>query len=403
MTLQNGLPVFSLTQDKILRGNKAYKTVTTPGQSLLKRQLALLNNLTGVLLLVHLVAGFNLPVVAETASNFEHMRTTSNEQTQARQLFIEALLLLRENKAFAARQILERAAELEPDNAAIHCNLGLAYQNSGNVTQAMHEFANALKLKPNMPEATLNTAGCYQSIGKTQEAIEWYKKYVHNNPHAPETKQVKDIIKALEISLGKPGSDPSCADYFDSITGEGTYRWPSTSLPIKVFIDPAEDVEAFRESFHQALLESFDAWMLATQNRLAYVLVQEKSQANIICEWTSNPQEVSEANTQSERGMAHIYAKDGNIRHATVKILTRPMLDQGSVSDDDIKKACLHELGHVLGLQGHSTNNHDVMFFTVDTSTVWPVLSKRDKATIARLYEKYPKLADPTPPVVPPQ
>lgn len=368
-----------------------------------KKQLTLLIILTGVPLLVHLVAGFYLPGACQAASCHEHTKPTTAEQTQARQLFVEALLLLRENKAFAARQVLERAAGLDPANAAIHCNLGLAYQNSGNVSQAMSEFTNALKLRPNMPEAILNTAGCYQSLGQTPEAIEWYKKYVHNNPHAQETKQVKDIIKALEVSLTKPGSHPNYADYFDSITAEGTYRWPSTSLPIKVFIDPAEDVEAFRESFHQALVESFDAWMQATHNRLAYVLVQEKSQADVICEWTNNPHEVSEANTQSERGLAHIYAKGGDIRHATVKILTRPMLDQGIVSDDDIKKACLHELGHVLGLQGHSTNNHDVMFFTIDTSTVWPVLSKRDKATIAKLYEKYPKLPDVAPHVVPPQ
>jgi predicted Zn-dependent protease len=115
--------------------------------------------------------------------------------------------------------------------------------------------------------------------------------------------------------------------------------------------------------------------------------VHEKEKADIYCSWTANPLEVAEDGTQSERGSAKIVVRGENIERARLKILTRPLLEDGILSDDEILKACLHEVGHVLGLQGHSTNNHDVMFFTVDTSTVWPVLSKRDKATIARLYD----------------
>jgi tetratricopeptide (TPR) repeat protein len=314
----------------------------------------------------------------------------SATQTEARQLFAQALELLKTNHAFEARALLERAARLEPDSAAVHCNLGLAYQNSGNLTRAQEEFQTALKLSPNMPAATLNMAGCFQSMGETQQAIEWFEKFLTLHPSAADAAQVKDVIAAIKAASEKPGSNAQAPDYFPSVTAEGTYRWPAEKLPIKVFVSPGDGVLGFRPGFRQALLASLDAWIEASGHRLSYILTPNRADAYVVCEWTNNPAEVSQAGTESERGITDVVANSSNeIQRATIKILTKPMLEEGVLSDDELKKACLHEIGHVLGLQGHSTNNHDVMFFTIDTATVWPVLTKRDKATIARLYESY--------------
>lgn len=325
----------------------------------------------------------------------------SARSEEVRQLFAEGLRLLKINRAYEARQLLERAASIDPGNPAVHCNLGLAYQNSGNLNRAITEFSTALRLRPSMPEATLNMAGCLQSMGRTQDAVAWYDRYVRENPNIAGLNQIQDVIAALRSAAGRPGSDPRLPDYFECITYDGTYRWPAQSLPIRVFIDGGQGIDGFRESYRRILVEAFDAWVKASGNRLSYLLVSDRGQADVVCDWTSNPAEVSEAGTQSERGMAHIFAKGGAIRRATLKILTTPILPDSTLSDDDMKKASLHEVGHVLGLQGHSTNNHDVMFLTVDTSTVWPVLSKRDRATITHLYQGYPESTAAAPPVMP--
>ncbi|MBZ0185329.1 MAG: matrixin family metalloprotease, partial [Candidatus Obscuribacterales bacterium] len=59
-----------------------------------------------------------------------------------------------------------------------------------------------------------------------------------------------------------------------------------------------------------------------------------------------------------------------------------------ALSDDDMKKVCLHEVGHALGINGHSSDNHDIMFFS-ESPSVWPALTKRDKLTIRLLYQGY--------------
>lgn len=313
-----------------------------------------------------------------------------SEQT-VRQLFADGVELLRKNRAYEARECLEKAAYLAPRSAGIHCNLGLAYQNSGNINKAIGEFETALKLSSSMPEATLNLAGCYQSVGDNENAINWYGKYLEENPKSAQAQQVSDIVEALKKSLGRVESDPHGPDYYSSISKEGIYRWASERMPLRIYIEPGADVMGYFARFDDVLMEAFHEWCKATGGNVSVTRVTNQAQADIFCSWTSNPQEVTVSGTQGERGSARIIAKGNNILRATLKILTKPFLEDGYLSDDDMKKACLHEVGHVLGLQGHSNNNHDVMFFTVDTSTVWPVLTKRDKATMSRLYAPFVK------------
>jgi predicted Zn-dependent protease len=47
---------------------------------------------------------------------------------------------------------------------------------------------------------------------------------------------------------------------------------------------------------------------------------------------------------------------------------------------------CLHEVGHALGMHGHSPNNHDVMFPSV-TLVGRTGLTERDKNTIRLMYK----------------
>ncbi len=47
---------------------------------------------------------------------------------------------------------------------------------------------------------------------------------------------------------------------------------------------------------------------------------------------------------------------------------------------------CLHEIGHALGLMGHSTNHSDVMYSSMPLATNNRGLSERDKNTVKHLY-----------------
>jgi tetratricopeptide (TPR) repeat protein len=339
------------------------------------------------------------------AADVRHTIEEIKKNMEVHRLFKESHDLLEQKRPLDARFLLEKAAQLEPSSPEIHYNLGMAYHNSGNLPKAIEEFTRALELKPDMSDAMLNVGSSYQALGQKDEAIGWFRKYLQAAPQASDQKAISDMIASLQNESGKQAiDDPHAADFWPSITKNGLVRrWPPEKLPIKVFIDQGRGVDGMRDSFQPILIGCLDAWMKAAQGKIGYQLVQRKEMADLVCDWTSNPGDVTGQGTESEQGVAHVFGKDMGrgaieISRASIRILTidREKGEALPVTDDVMKKTCLHEIGHALGLMGHSPNSHDVMFFS-ESPTVWPVLSKRDKATLVRLYESYPAIFGPTP------
>jgi hypothetical protein len=81
--------------------------------------------------------------------------------------------------------------------------------------------------------------------------------------------------------------------------------------------------------------------------------------------------------------------EDGEIKEALIQIRTIDSFTKKPEPEDSIKQTLLHEAGHSLGLNGHSTNNADIMYYGTNSKQL-PALTRRDKATIARLYNDFP-------------
>lgn len=318
------------------------------------------------------------------------------KEVQGELLHAKAKLYMKQKRAYDAKQALEQAVQLAPRATHIRFALARAVDQLGDTKRAISEFEQVLKIKPDQWEATFNIAGCYQRLGLPDQAIEWYERYLRQQPHAQDREQVMGLIAAMKEKHSEFSFDPNSPDYCDAIKDEGKfYRWQRTRMPLKVFIDAGNGVVGFRPEFCKILYDSLNMWMKATQDRISFNVVPDRAMADIICEWTGNPHDVKESGRSIEQGVCLLDAAvpigpgDAMIRKATVRILTIYRDKDTPLSEDDMKKACLHELGHAMGLQGHSTNNHDIMFFSM-SNTVWPVISKRDRATIYRLYEQYP-------------
>ena len=358
-----------------------------------------------IVVFVGMLAGF-LPQSSLHAKNVGVTLAPQNEQQkQACDLLIQASRLQKEKKPFQARPLLERAAVMWPQSPHIHFNLGVCYMDTGNFQQSINEYEAALRLDPHLSEAFANIASCYQLMGQPREAISWFQNYLRKNPHAPDADQVRGMMAALDRqALGQIDSNPLDGDYLHSIKCEGRLeRWQSARMPLKVYISDGRDqtgapVRGFREYFNEILLDAFNTWVKASNNRLAYVLVDNAQIADIVCTWTDRKDFLKERGTKVEQGVARVASRslpqgtDEEIEHVNVIILIMDNDGRNVIADDVMKKACLHETGHALGFAGHSTNNKDIMFFS-DSPTVWDSLTKRDRATMARLYQDYPEIA----------
>ena len=56
-------------------------------------------------------------------------------------------------------------------------------------------------------------------------------------------------------------------------------------------------------------------------------------------------------------------------------------------------RIALHEIGHALGINGHSSDSKDIMFMSVDKNQT--TLSRRDVETLKALYKLKPGLLKP--------
>jgi tetratricopeptide (TPR) repeat protein len=77
------------------------------------------------------------------------------------------------------------ALQFKPDHPGTHNNLGLAYYNQGRLEDAMMEYSTALQLKPDFPDAHLNLGLVYYNQRRVDEAIREYDIALQLKPDHP--------------------------------------------------------------------------------------------------------------------------------------------------------------------------------------------------------------------------
>lgn len=189
------------------------------------------------------------------------------------------------------------------------------------------------------------------------------------------------------------------SDYLDAIlkqTKGKVFRFKS--MPIPVYIEPASD-----RRYPAACIAGFELWESATDGLVRFVQVNELDRARIRVVWdhlgvTGDPRRgalgahtmMKWQATPGLKTMSGIplpllepkYKVPPQVIKVNLDVIvsrdleTQPLL---------LKNVVAHELGHALGIIGHSPDRSDLMFEDTDE---YSRLSQRDVNTIKRLYEK---------------
>ena len=65
----------------------------------------------------------------------------------------------------------KQAIEIDPDDAEVHNNLGIAYSKSGKYEEAIEPYKQAIRIDPNFKEAHYNLACRYSLLGNINKAL----------------------------------------------------------------------------------------------------------------------------------------------------------------------------------------------------------------------------------------
>ena len=353
-------------------------------------------------------------------------KPASQQSFQAAQLMTQAVNLLNSNQNNDALPLFEKALALAPDVALNHSNYALCLAKVGRTDQAISELQKGLSIDPNLPYALITLGGLYQSQGKLDLASKTYADFLNKFPTNPEAPKIKNVAMAVDkmragnngfigaastsnaaTSTTAPSADTvrggdasstaqtsaraaTATDYFNDVTAQsGVFKWAAKKMPVKVYIKQLSAAEAasmpgYRASFPAILKACFDDWAKVSNGMIRFAYV-DSSGADIDCVWTADANQFANSAEAGETKLS--MSKGGKILHGNIELLTVPMEQTLPLTDNRLRKICLHEVGHVLGLTGHTRNPDDIMFFTpVEIADRHTELKTRDINTLVRLY-----------------
>jgi predicted Zn-dependent protease len=335
-------------------------------------------------------------------------RQATEQEWRASQLIVQGLALLRQNQNSQAADVFAQACSLGPNLATAHVDYAIALSKLNKNDAAIVELKQAVQLDPTQPSAWLNLGGLYQTQGQIGQAIGALTEFTRRFPTHPDAPKVRSLIQGLiklNASLppeaqpaavaGSGGGDGAAGgtnaasrpdDYFSEATLTGVHRWPASLMPLKIHLKSGDGVPFYKDQYNDILKHAFTDWATASGGKVRVVFVDRPDGANIVCSWTSDPAQLANA---AESGETQLALNGKGIIRATIVFLTVPLVAVLPITDNRLRVTCLHEVGHALGLTGHTRNPADIMFFSSRISDDPRDLTQRDKNTLVRLYSDF--------------
>ncbi|MBX9690054.1 MAG: tetratricopeptide repeat protein [Candidatus Obscuribacterales bacterium] len=336
---------------------------------------------------VHILAAMQILLCFQNGASGQYM---PDPRAQARQLSSESVALIQSQKYERAEQKLSVAYQIDPNDQMILNNYGMCLLKLGKLSQAREILTRAVQLYPNFDLAYMNLGLVCEGLGDLPAARDYLSRFVELAPRREEVEKTRDHIRIIEKTLAAGVStNTGGEDYLAQIPRDKLQPWPKERNPIKIYIAPADGVPGYRPSFGQDLNRAIYAWSQALKGVIDFGLVERPEQADISIHWEHG---YKNALMKAEGGDCRTLANGEGLQKATITLLTDDPSSTDKLNDARVNWVALHEIGHALGISGHSNNPKDVMYFAVPLTDDMPVLSARDVKSFFRLYTE--KLSD---------
>ncbi len=197
-------------------------------------------------------------------------------------------------------------------------------------------------------------------------------------------KILMDMRNQLDQSVG--------SNYIDNVLYENQLiRW-NNSKPINYYIQNSRNVSG---EYLSCVNDSINKWQQAINGILTFNQVNNYQDANIVFDFVDDVS--SKDNYEPTRaGLTTPVMNNETLMRMEVKI--KPTDDSGNYySREQIAAVVDHELGHALGLFGHSSDPNDIMYIGGDyisRETYNKNVTNRDFNTLSLLYRMVPDVID---------
>ncbi|MDX2085569.1 MAG: matrixin family metalloprotease [Candidatus Melainabacteria bacterium] len=159
-------------------------------------------------------------------------------------------------------------------------------------------------------------------------------------------------------------------------------RWPNQAFPLAVFVAPFRWYEKSKQQqsyqYNKLITDALDTWTQLSGGLVSFRQVPSVHDSQIDIKWRR-------VDRKSLGHCEYSYTKEGVIYSAEIQIGISDGILHARYNDiDEVKHTILHEIGHALGIVGHSNGPEDIMYVPHQYGVV--NLSERDIETLRWLY-----------------
>lgn len=175
-------------------------------------------------------------------------------------------------------------------------------------------------------------------------------------------------------------------NYIDRALNRGhLVRWNPETFPLKVYI---EDNPELPDYFYKEVKKAFRAWEKASGNYFKFIYITPEDYADIRCKFPLNFDREFNSNVM-KGGESRFEISDKLIKYSEIEFAVYDKTNK-YIKRKNLYRTAIHEIGHSLGISGHSINPEDIMY-PVSTRDK---ISKGDINTLRLLYSIIPDISN---------
>jgi predicted Zn-dependent protease len=299
------------------------------------------------------------------------------------------------NRKFADAEILlQKSIDVLGNNAEANSKMGFVLMQQNRAEEALPFYETAMSADSNCEDAYTGLAAVYSTLGRMEDSLRIHKlflaKFTHSPMYAKFKKQSDYIAAELTArennhSAARAVGKSSNENYLADSNGARAFSWRRYKKPITVYLQAAANCKNWKPGYNDYMREAFNKWESSSDGQMRFNFVEKAENAQIVCTWTDDSSKMHLLKSGELGETITRATNDGDLVKATITMLTTAPFDSSAVADEMVRLTALHEVGHAIGICGHSSKPSDIMYFAIIAGHK-PALSERDYATLKTLY-----------------